>query len=132
MGNSIVRRMLARVFPKLRTAFLSGRGWERFYRGQHQAAIPDLEIAWRREHSPILVGGPLGEAYARVGRDEDALRVLEELAAAVRARSKELESNAGWQAAVAGLAALASLLDKHHRSEQAREVRVLVEELSHA
>jgi len=24
--------------------------------------IPDLEIAWRHERSPILVGGPLGQA----------------------------------------------------------------------
>jgi hypothetical protein len=100
------------MFVVLRSAFRSGRGWGEFYRRQYDRAIPDLEFAWRHKPSPILVGGPLGQAYARIGRDEEALQVLQELAAAVRAASKEIESDVGLRAALDGLMVLASLLDK--------------------
>src|SRR4029434_139069 len=99
------------------------------YRGQYEAAIPDLEIAWRSERSPILVGAPLGQAYARVGRDEEALHVLEELVAAVRAGSKEIESDIGSRAAFDGLMVLASLLDKRQRNAEAGQVRALAEKV---
>jgi hypothetical protein len=123
---------MARLFPGLWSAFHSGRGWGRFYRGHHEAAIPDLEIAWRRERSPILVGGPLGQAYARVGRDDDALHVPEELAAAVRAGAKEIESEVGLKAAVDGLKVLASLLDKQQRTSEAQQVRILAKKVRDA
>ena len=50
------------MFLALWSACCNGRGWGKFYRSQCAAAIPDLEIAWRHERSPILVGGPLGQA----------------------------------------------------------------------
>ena len=46
------------MFLGLWSACCNGRGWGKFYRSQCAAAIPDLEIAWRHERSPILVGGP--------------------------------------------------------------------------
>ena len=62
----------------------AAEGGRKFYRRQHDRAIADLEFAWRHEPSPILLGGPLGQTYTRVGRDEKTLHVLEEPAAAVR------------------------------------------------
>lgn len=129
MDNVIVTEIFARMFMALSAAFRSGRGWGKFYRRQYDRAIPDLEFAWRHESSPVLVGGPLGLAYARVGRDEDALHVLEQLAAAVRADSKEIESDVGLRAAVDGLIMLASLLDKRQRDAEAEQVRVLAKKL---
>jgi hypothetical protein len=126
MGDVTVSGVFSKMFLGLWSAFCSGRGWGKFYRGQYEAAIPDLEIAWCRERSPILVGGPLGQAYARVGRDEEALQVLQKLAAAVRAGSKELESDVGSRAAADGLLVLASLLDKRQRNPEAEQVRALV------
>lgn len=129
MGDVIVTGIFARMSMALSTAFRTGRGWGNFYRHQYGRAIPDLEFAWRHEPSPILVGGPLGQAYARAGRDEEALQVLEQLAAAVRAGSKEIESDVGLRAAVDGLIVLASLLDQRERNVEADEVRALAKEL---
>ncbi len=123
---------MARLFPGLDSAFHSGRGWGKFYRGRYEAAITDLEIAWSREKSPILIGGPLGEAYLKVGREDDALQILEVLADAVRAESKEIESEVGLRAAVNGLNVLASILDRRRRNVEAEQVRALAQSLRDA
>ena len=132
MDEPSITGFLARLFSGLSLAFRSGRGWGNFYRGRHEAAITDLEVAWQRERSPILIGGPLGEAYVGVGREDDALHVLEELAEAVRAGSKEIESEAGLRAAVNGLKALAAILDKRQRELEAQQVRALARSVANA
>ena len=131
MGNATVSGIFARMFMGLRSAFRTGRGWGRLYRCQYDRAIPDLEFVWRQEPSPILVDGPLGQTYARVGRDEEALHLLEQLAAAVRAGSNEIQSDAGLWAALDGLVVLASLLDKRERHAEAEQVRALAKELGY-
>ena len=54
----------------------------------------------RQESSPILIGSVLGQAYARVGRDDEAIVVLEQIGVAVRAGSAEIASRkagcGGW------------------------------------
>ena len=73
-GRRDCERSFARMFLGLWSACCKGRGWGKFYRRQCAAAIPDLEIAWRHERSPILVGGPLGQADQHCPFDGSLLR----------------------------------------------------------